>query len=752
MFTGEQLGQGYTNWASVPWAAGGPSGLPQRAVFPDAALQFWPWAEVARDQLRDGHIPLWNPYEYGGTALLGNMQSALFFPLTWPLLVLPLGYAWGVVAIAKLVVAGVGAFALSRMLRVPREGALLAGAVYMLSAPLIAWLQWPLGSAFAVFPWLLLTTARLQRDRGPGAIAALALAAALTILAGHPETALMAVSAAAIYLITVLVLERRPPEALRTGGAWLAAMVLGTAAAGVAVLPFVEAFSPSISRIADSAFGESLHLPLSNSLHYVLPGLFGDGEPVLYEGSYYQSIAAYFGLPALVLAGVALVRLRRNPEALGITAMGGVALMAAYGVPPVSWFVENVPPWADSVVAARANFIPALAGAVGAGAGLGVVMRHPMAVRRVALVLTGTGLTILAAFVLADQSSRLPAPTDVKRDALLAGLGWLAAAGLVLVAAGRLRRSLTLLLALGVAVLSLVQLQGLNVTLPPEQAYPGEPPSVAALTRQPGSFRVGMLRTGAAINALAPNTASLYGLETLEGYDFPLSQRWSDFQTAALGFAGLRAESRKAGSIPPPPRHAAMRMMNVRYYLAAPDDQPPLPGLETIYRGQDATVFRDRGALPRAYVVPQTRPRSYPDALIDLARGELDPRRTALVPQGSPPPGRPASGGFRAARVENPSPDHVRVRLAPGSAGWLVLANAYHPNWKAEVDGREVEVRPTNVAAMGVPVSASARTVDFRLDRGTFWAGAALSAVALAAIALLAGLGLRRRQARRAST
>ena len=54
---------------------------------------------VARDALRHGHLPLWNPYEYGGMTLVGNLQSALFLPLTWILLVLPLGYAWGVLAV-----------------------------------------------------------------------------------------------------------------------------------------------------------------------------------------------------------------------------------------------------------------------------------------------------------------------------------------------------------------------------------------------------------------------------------------------------------------------------------------------------------------------------------------------------------------------------------------------------------------------------------------------------------------------------
>jgi len=136
--------------------------LPARALANDIALEDQPWAVVARSQLASGHLPLWNPYEYGGMTYVGNMQSALFFPLTWLLLILPLGYAWGVVAIAKLVLAGLGTYALARALRAGPGGALLGGTVYLLSAPLIAWLQWPVGSEIALFPWLLLAVTRAE--------------------------------------------------------------------------------------------------------------------------------------------------------------------------------------------------------------------------------------------------------------------------------------------------------------------------------------------------------------------------------------------------------------------------------------------------------------------------------------------------------------------------------------------------------------------------------------------------------------
>lgn len=742
LLAGRQLTQSYELFSRAPWLGSGQlREPPARGIFPDAERAFHPWTEVMRDQLRHGHLPLWNPYEYGGTTLIGNVQSALFFPLTWALLALPFGYGWGLVAVAKVLLAGLGAYALSRELRTSRGGALLAGTVYMLSGPMMAWLQWPLATVYAVFPWLLLATVRVGRGGGPRAATGVALAVALTIFAGHPESALIALSAAGSFVIALVALERglrgRRAHVL---GWWALGALLGVVAASVVVVPFAEALQASVTG---DYHGERLHLklPVSRSLAYVMPDLFGNGEPHVYGASYFQSVAAYFGLPALVLALVGLIRHRRAPAALALAVMAVLAAMAAYGIPPVTWVVQAVPPWSKTLFAERADFVIALAGAVGAGAGLTTLSRRPLGARQIAWLVGGSAVLIALGLGLSEWRHVLATPASAEwRAAWISAAGLVAAAGL-LALVGRVRPRLAVGLALAVAILSLIQFQNLNVWLPPGDAYPPRPPAVDVLRSQPESFRVGVLRAPDAAEVMPPNTLALYGLEGVEGYDFPLSRDWSNFQTFALNFPGLMPESTIARAPPLPAALQAMRMVNVRYYLAGPDARRPYRSFETVYRGPGATVFRDPGAMPRAWVVARTRALPQIEALAELARGTLNPRREALVPPGTPAPPAKADDGFRPERVEAVAPDHVRVHLSPGSAGWLVLANAYSPTWKAEVDGEDAELRQTNFATMGVPVSHSARVVDFRLDRTGFWVGAALSVTSLLAIAGLALFG-----------
>ena len=78
------------------------------------------------------------------------------------------------------------------------------------------------------------------------------------------------------------------------------------------------------------------------------------------------------------------------------------------------------------------------------------------------------------------------------------------------------------------------------------------------------------------------------------------------------------------------------------------------------------------------------------------------------------------------------------MRAPAGGGGWLVVANAYNPLWRAEVDGKPAKVYPTNHATMGLPLKPGARTVEFRLSRVDLLIGAGISAVALALLAWLA--------------
>jgi hypothetical protein len=422
--------------------------------------------------------------------------------------------------------------------------------------------------------------------------------------------------------------------------------------------------------------------------------------------------------------------------------------MAAYGIPPVEQIANAVPPY-DSIITSKNLFAIALVGALAAGAGFSSLAERALPWRRIAIAVGALAAIVGVALLGAQAADRLPAPSDVEHDAVLRFAVVLAAGGVCLAAVGRVGRVRALALVLLVVALDLAYLQNFNVMLPKDEAYPPRTASLDFLDRQAGEFRISPISAGLVEPILPPNTPALYGLEDIQGYDFPLSKRWADFSQKVLLESGNTPEHAYVPPRASGPSLEALRMMNVRYYMATPGREAPDPSLRRVYGGADAWIYEDRFALPRAYVVPVTRRADDATTLDALSRGQVDVRREAYVPEDAPEAGPSAAEpapGFRGARVETIDSQRVRVHLDPGAAGWLVLANAYSPQWRAEVDGRAADVEPTNLVAMGVPVSASARTVEFRYDRTGFSVGAAVSVAALVLMALMARSGRRLRR------
>ena len=609
---------------------------------------------------------------------------------------------------------------------------MVAGTVYMLAAPLMTWLQAPAGSVFAIYPWLLAATHWFAIRGSPRAAAAVAAATTLTILAGHPESSLAAISGAAVYLVVLLAFRARADlrDALSVGTRWLLAALLGVAGAAVVVLPFEGFLADSVTK---ATHGSTAPIPFYAVLQFLAPRLFGDAQPHTYGFAFSLTpVAGYFGVPALMLAVAAVWRHPRAPATAGLAATALAAGMANFGIAPVSWWTSHVPPWSDALMAGRVYFMIALPAAVGAGAGYAALTDRRMRPRGVAIVAAGVAAVTLVAFALAQARGLLEAPAPVRRDALLLAGAAIAAGAALLAGLGRLRAPLMLAATVVVAAVSVSELRGYNVILDPALAHPETPPSLRYLQARDWPFRVQPIREGG--NMLNPNILAEHGLEALEGYDFPLDHRWSDFQAGALRYGGLLPERRVMVGQPEGAALTALRLFNVRYYVADPGAGPP-KGFETVYDDADATVFRDPGALPRAFVVGATRPLSDAAALKELGRAGFDPRRVALVPEDSP---RPATGGaYAPARVERLAPDHLRVHL-DGTPGWLVVGNAYSEFWEAKVDGESADLHPTDFAAMGLPVTAAAKTVDIELDRTRPAIGALISLLALAGMGVLA--------------
>ncbi|MBL9078807.1 MAG: hypothetical protein JNL08_14980 [Planctomycetes bacterium] len=234
----------------------------------EVPVWFLPELVLARDELRSGRAPTWNPHARGGAPLHAHGLIGLCYPPNWLALFAADPEArLGWLAWLSLALGGLLALGLLRELGLPWFAAWFGAALFELSAPMATNAYfWMRLASFVWLPGVLWTLLRLARGDTlrPAALAAAAAAFAATWLGGFPPFA-ATTSAFALSWTLWLAAERWREQSARAALRLLlrlgAALVLGGLLALPQVLPSLQFFplsartpNPTAQDLAGSAF------------------------------------------------------------------------------------------------------------------------------------------------------------------------------------------------------------------------------------------------------------------------------------------------------------------------------------------------------------------------------------------------------------------------------------------------------------------------------------------------------------------
>jgi hypothetical protein len=159
----------------------------RNGLLTDPAQVFRPDLEWARDIVRSGHLPVWDPLVFSGRPLRASQQAAPLFPVSALSYVLPYdgSIAWRILVL--LVLAIVGTWLFARRLGLGSTPAAVSALAFGLSAPLIDFSNHPQLDVYVLPPWLMLGTDRVARG-SRGGVALFAAALGLAALGGNPQS------------------------------------------------------------------------------------------------------------------------------------------------------------------------------------------------------------------------------------------------------------------------------------------------------------------------------------------------------------------------------------------------------------------------------------------------------------------------------------------------------------------------------------------------------------------------------------
>ncbi|MGU9981571.1 hypothetical protein ACJ4V0_16165 [Phreatobacter sp. HK31-P] len=698
----------------------------------DAKAHWYPHLVFAARAIHGGVSPAWSPNIFAGSPEIADPQSVLF---SAPLLALaaldprPSLVAMDRAVFAMLLAGGIAVILIFRDRGWHWGGALVAALAFAFGAA-ASWRIQHLSQVFSLcwwpIAWWLLSRALDRGSVGYGVAAG--LAAALMVL-GRDQVAMLLAYLLAGAVVHHWVSAERIGASIRGSIAPLAAAAV-TGALVVTVPVLMSAlWGAESNRIVideDGAGRGSLHP--AHLLTWLVGNLYGAAGPLVEHwgppsptwgetglflarnmGNLYAGALPLFLVLATLRTGAAFDRdIRFVTIALALMLLYALgwytpAFRLFWHLPGVELFRR--PADAAFVIGGLFAFL--------AGYGAHRILTGRLATSwRVEGAIVAAVMLVAVGLIIGKQA---PQAAWVS---LAIGAASLAISLAVLAARPRLAATTMAL------VMAVILTADLRLTNGPSESTALLPSAYAVLEPQTRDPAIALIRSLTVRDETRRDRVELIGL----GYEWQNAAMSHDFEDV-LGFNPVRSAAyanlvgaEDIAALPnqrrfPPafPSYQSVLadILGLRYVVTRGrvedvDRRLPSGAMAMVAQEGEVRIYENPRALPRVWIARSAAP-TPPDLAVAGFPSDLDPRDTVLI-EGIVRRAGSAGGSARLLSYGNST---VTVSTTTSEGGHLVLADAWHPWWRATIDGRAVPIRRAYGLVRAVEVPPGAATVRF---------------------------------------
>jgi hypothetical protein len=681
----------------------------------DLAGQFLWWRQFGFEELKKGHLVLWNPFIYCGEPFFGGFQSALLYPPNWLFMFWPLPFAVNLSIALHTFLSGWFTFLWARNRGARWESALLASFSFMWGGAYFLHIvpgHLPNLCAMAWIPLIFLAVDRFRDKRDFPSLGLGMAALALQVFSGHIQYVYYTLLVLAFFVL--LDLRQVKNKASYLGG--LALMGAGAFALSAVQLlaGWDAAFESARGGASTLKYVDVADLTMERLGCLFMPNLFGDwknywGGGLLWEGDI---------VPGLVAFSVALYALvfSRHSQKWTFSLVGLIFVLVSLGMrgPLLGPFFRYVPLFSHFRGIGKFNILISLCLAALTVMGMDEILNHPASMGKFRKYLWGAcglflGLALAIRLIpldaavfrhIGDHAVGLYIPF------LVAGLT-LGVVGLIAWAAGKKP-----LFRYGFLVLAAFELFFFAQGNLPSFDFQIQSDKVQTLRssyqKEPGDYRVFATQKDYSLGA---GTLDIMGDDPAE-----------------------------------PARYDA--------FVQAPKDE----GTQALVRGlvRLRYVFWDEGdhyrkervsdrEVPRAFLVGKYEVVSADSVLSRVTAKDFDPRKLVyLESDPSFPLGYKKVAGTIEAK--DLSTDAMELTARCPQNALLVVTDNYSKGWKAKAlpdsDQKSFQVLPANGFQRGIPLQAGNQHFLLEYRPTGFEAGKWISISAWALFLVFCGFGL----------
>jgi len=729
----------------------------------DASVLEEPIYEFIKQNLHRGILPLWNPHQAGGYPLIGMIQVGIFFPLNIILYTLPQPWAWDIFILSRLFFGGLLMYWLMRTLRFKKVPALGSAIVFMLTGPMVL-LQYWIVNVEIIAPLLLLCLERLIREPKVKNVCFVGMAVALTFFGGHPEHIFFVNVLGVLFFCFRLFSLRKYANVRQAIFGLTGGYLLGLGLSAMVLFPFLRNFISEFWHNHPTGVGLTTGEVVNRFITLAVPHFF-QKESLTYDFTFSGWWGGYLGTIPLALAFLSLFNRQRQGLNYFFVVFAFILIGKSYSFPIINW-LGYLPLFDVARFYIHTPHLVALSVAILAGMGIRAVASGSCVFNKGMVFSVGLTAAMGICLILFWQEKHRP--QSIK--ASLFTLGVLVIFQLVLFMKDKKWLDVRYISFLLAAVMSLELFCYIHRERSRRfDSYP-KIPYVDFLKSLPERERAYGLFWN-----FYPNTATGYGVDDFGVFQDFLMTRYAQFINNFLLRDYIKADLKPPAirAVPLPDANPFLDLLNLGYFIGPATPHKSLgesdifpeihirrsPGYKDVhinvdlnettklFSSREVNIYRRGSVFPRAFVVHRVLFEPAGKIPVDALKAIHKNLREVVVVEHEPIAeiarqlARTQIKDNSKVQILRYSPNEVEVDAYLEEPGFLVLSDAYHPDWRAFVNGQSTTVYPANYLIRSVFLPVGQHQVRFVFSPVSFYFGLWVSGLSLLAVIILLLIG-----------
>ena len=713
-----------------PWrdllATNYPQGVPfKNFLITDPVRQQLPWRQLVIDSFKKGQLPFWNPYNFGGTPLLANFQSAPFYIFNFLFFIFNFDIAWGILIFLQPLLSGLFMYFYLRELKLENIICIFGAIVFSFSGFSVAWMEW--GTILHAGLWLPLILLSIEKIafnfnwsenskfkiqnsklqfKNKNLISwsiIFIFSLAQSFFAGHLQTFFYVFLFSLIYLIWKLTQVKYFKSLIYIFAICYLLFAIFTSIQWKPTLQLIKLSAREIDQANWRQPG--WFIPWKHLVQFFAPDFFGNPTTMNYFGEWnYGELVGYLGVIPLLLA-VSTIFSKKNKFTIYYLVF--TILILSFSL-PTPWaklpFILKIP-FISTSQPTRLLFLIDFCLAILASFGAQLVIARKKEFRPVCIFILIYGLLWLITFKrqLTVSQRNLILPT-----AMLVG-------GTILLTSFNFKKTPPKLVFWGLLLLTVFDLFRFSWKFLPftkkEWLFPSTK-VIDFLKSDKEVFRVMSVDR----RILPPNFSAVYKIQDVAGYDPLYLLRWGEL---------IAASERGEPNINPPfgfnrivtPQNFESKiidLLNVKYILSLGDLDSQK--LTLVFKEGETRVYFNKNYFPRAFLVEGVRYSSdKQQAIKEIFKSKDFLNKIAIIEDSSlleKVKYAPLLGEEKVDLKEYQE-NKIRLEVFTTMPRFLVITDNFYPSWKVYINGKEDRIYQADYNFRGVIVPAGKNEVVF---------------------------------------